>query len=332
MMGLLLSIFFGAVPMLLFAAWIYWLDRYEKEPLILLGGVFSWGAIVAAGGAFIINTAFGVGVYLFTQSESAANMTTSSLVAPVVEESLKGFAVLVVFLLFRSEFDSLLDGVVYASIAALGFAATENIYYIFSYGYQEKGLAGLFTLVFIRIILVGWQHPFYTAFTGIGLAIARLNRNVALKIIAPLIGWFLAIFTHAAHNTLSDLFSGLGVGGVLLGSAVDWTGWLMMFFFVVWAIHREQTYMVRNLKEEVAAGIITPRQYRVACSAWAQSGARFNALLEGRYAATSRFYQLCGELAHKKEQYLLLGDERGNQMRITGLREELTRLSPIALA
>jgi len=44
------------------------------------------------------------------------------------------------------------------------------------------------------VILVGWQHPFYTAFTGIGLALARLNKNWLIKIMAPLLG--LAVAQH----------------------------------------------------------------------------------------------------------------------------------------
>ena len=35
-MALIVSIFFGFVPMFFFAAFVYWLDRYEKEPKILL--------------------------------------------------------------------------------------------------------------------------------------------------------------------------------------------------------------------------------------------------------------------------------------------------------
>jgi len=52
-MGFILSLFFGFVPMLVFAWILYWLDRFEKEPKILLGVVFVWGAMVAAGVAFI---------------------------------------------------------------------------------------------------------------------------------------------------------------------------------------------------------------------------------------------------------------------------------------
>ena len=42
-MAFLTAIFFGFVPMFFFAYIFYWLDRYEKEPLILLAGVFSEG-------------------------------------------------------------------------------------------------------------------------------------------------------------------------------------------------------------------------------------------------------------------------------------------------
>ena len=104
-MGFLLSLFLGLLPMLVFAWVVYWLDRYEKEPLALLGGVFLWGAIGAATAAFVINTLFGIGVYLFTSSEAATDLATGSLIAPVVEEILKGLAVLTVFLLARSEFE-----------------------------------------------------------------------------------------------------------------------------------------------------------------------------------------------------------------------------------
>ncbi len=326
--GIFLCLFFGFVPMFLFALIVYWLDRYEKEPVILLGLVFLWGAIVAAGAAFIINTILGIGVYLFTGSETATELTTGSLFAPIIEESLKGFAVLVIFLLFRKELDSVLDGIVYAAIAALGFAATENAYYIFTYGYMEKGLQGTLWLVLVRVILVGWQHPFYTSFTGIGLAIARLNRSVAVKIIAPLLGFLLAIFTHSVHNTLASLLGGMG--GLAATTFFDWSGWLVMFVFILWALHREQRWIMQYLREEVALGIISPAQYRTACSAWAQSAARVVSLFSGRFSATNRFYQLTGELAHKKQQLASLGEEGGNSAIIQRLRTELARLAPAA--
>ena len=43
-MAFIVSIFFGFVPVFFMALFVYWLDRYEKEPLILLGSTFFWGA------------------------------------------------------------------------------------------------------------------------------------------------------------------------------------------------------------------------------------------------------------------------------------------------
>ena len=318
-MALIVSLFFGFVPMFFFAAFVYWLDRYEKEPIILLGATFFWGVVIAAGGAFVINTVFGIGIYLFTGSEGAADIGTTSIVAPIVEEFLKGFAVLIVFLLFRREFDSVLDGIIYAAIAALGFAATENTIYIYRNGYLESGWQGLFLLTFIRVIIVGWQHPFYTAFTGIGFAVSRTNRNILVKFAAPLIGYGVAVTTHAFHNTFGGLIGGMA--GLAAGTFVDWIGWAFMIGFIIWMIVNERNILKMNLYSELTSGLISPAQYQKALSPWTMSTAIFS----GRSAA--RFYQVCGELSHKKEQMKKLGNEGGNSAIIESLRAELTSLA-----
>ena len=323
-MGVIVSILCGFIPAFLFAGFVYWLDRYEKEPKLLLGGVFLWGAIVASAGAFIINTLFGVGIYSLTGSERAADLTTSTLSAPIVEESLKGFAVLLVFLLARKEFDSILDGIVYAAVTALGFSATENAYYIYSYGFAEKGWTGLAGMTIVRVILVGWQHPFYTSFLGIGLAVARLYRGCLAKIAAPLAGLALAIFTHSFHNTLASFTSG---AGTLLGFLIDWTGWLAMFIFILIMTYREKRWIQEFLREEVGSGTLSVGQYQTASSALRQFLAGFTALSRGNLRNTRRFYQLCAELSHKKHQYAILGDEKGNSATITTLRAEITQLA-----
>src|ERR1044071_3262743 len=258
-MALLGALFFGFVPMFFFAALVNWLDRYEKEPKVLLGAAFLWGVVIAAGGAFILNTAFGIGIYVLTGSEGASEFGTASIIAPIIEEGLKGLGVLIVFLLFRNEFDSVLDGIVYAAITAMGFAAVENVLYIYRNGYLESGWEGLWTLVVIRVILVGWMHPFFTSFTGIGLAIARLSRNKLAKILAVPTGYAIAVTAHAFHNTFSGLVG--GVGGFLAGTFIDYIGYGAMLIFVIWMIAYERNILRRNLQEEVATGLISQKQY-----------------------------------------------------------------------
>ena len=326
-MPFLTSLFFGFIPMFLFAYILYWTDRYEREPKVLLGAVFFWGVAIAAGGAYIVNTALGMGVYIFTGSATATDFTTATLIAPIVEESLKGLAVLIVFLIFRKEFDSILDGIVYAGIVALGFAATENTIYIYR-GFQDNSWSGLWFLVFVRVILVGWQHPFYTAFTGIGLAVTRLRKSGCIKYAAPFIGFSIAIFTHALHNGMASLLSGLG--GLAFGSFVDWTGWFFMFLFILWAVSKERKLLQKHLKEEYTMKLITAKQYYTAISARKRVSARTRAILQGKYKVTQRFYQVCGELAHKKEQFEKVDD--ANLEIIEAYRAELDDLKEIALA
>jgi RsiW-degrading membrane proteinase PrsW (M82 family) len=321
------ALFFGFVPMFLFAAFINWLDRYEKEPKLLLGAAFVWGVVIAGGGAYILNTAFGIGIYALTGSEGAAEFGTTSIVAPIIEEGLKGLAVLAVFLMFRKEFDSVLDGIVYGAVTAMGFAAIENVLYIYRNGYLESGWEGFWVLVFIRVALVGMMHPFFTAFTGIGLAIARMSRNVLVKIIAVPTGYAIAVTTHAFHNTFGGLIGGLE--GLAAGTLMDYVGYAVMLAFIIWMIVTERNILKKHLRDEVTNGRMSQQQYNTATSFF-QANAHFSALTSGTFLPTSRFYQVCGELAHKKEQLAKLGDESGNTAIIEKLRAEMAQLSPRA--
>lgn len=326
--GLIGSLFFGFVPCFLFAAILYWLDRYEKEPKLLLIGVFAWGAIVAAGGSYILNTLFGQILFSATGSGDVAMLGTTSISAPLMEESLKGLAVLVVFLIFRKEFDSVLDGIVYAGISALGFAATENTIYIWR-GFVSDGWAGLFQLVFIRVIWVGWQHPFYTSFIGIGLALFRTSQSCLVKGLAPLLGLGLAMFTHSFHNALATI-APFGEATCFISLFLDWSGVLLMFGLIFWCGWTEQKNIIKHLRQEVELGVITLAQYNTASSSFGQFGAWFGSIFNGKLLATSRFYQVVGELAHKKEQLQKLGEEEGNSTLVQKYRAELARLSPNA--
>lgn len=328
-MALLGAFFFGFVPMFLFAAFVNWLDRYEKEPKVLLGAAFMWGVVIAGGGAYLLNTIFGIGIYMVTGSEGAADFGTTSIVAPIIEEALKGLAVLVVFFMFRKEFDSILDGIVYAAITAMGFAAIENVLYIYRNGYQESGWEGFWVLVVIRVFLVGGMHPFFTAFTGIGLAIARMSRNTLVKILAVPAGYLTAVTSHAFHNTFSGLIG--GIGGFIAGTFVDYLGYAFMIGFIIWVIVRERNILKKHLREEVEKGYLSPRQYNTALSFF-QTGPFLSALTSGTFSKTARFYQVCGELAHKKEQFVLVGEEKGNTRIIEQLRSELVALSLVAKA
>jgi RsiW-degrading membrane proteinase PrsW (M82 family) len=325
-MPFLVAVLLAFIPAFFFSWFIYWLDRYEKEPRWLLFMAFFWGGFVAIIGAIIGSIILDVGFMAVLQDETIADIASLSITAPFVEEFWKGLAVLAVVLIFRKEFDSILDGIVYGAIAGLGFAATENVLYFLGQ-YADGGWAGMLSNFALRVGVFAWGHPFYTVFTGLGFAIARTNRNILIKIIAPVIGYFLAVFAHSFHN--SSLLFVTGLGSFVLIVLVEWAGWIIFLGFIGWMVRKEQLLLKKHLLEEVTMGRLSEAQYKTAVNFF-QFGARFSALSNGVYGATSRFYQVCGELAHKKEQLAKFGDERGNTLLIEKLRAEMAALGPKA--
>ena len=326
MNGYLVSLAAGILPMFLYAWFLYYLDRYEKEPHKLLVGMFLWGALIAASAAFIINSVSSIGIYLFTQSDLATRLFSSALIAPLVEETLKGTAVLIVFILFRPEFDSLLDGIVYAGIAALGFAAAENAWYIHQYGYLTNGVQGVLEIALVRVVLVGWQHPFYTAFTGLGFALARQAKTQPWRVVFPLLGWSFAVVFHLLHN----LFTVLTVNssrGWQFNLIWDWSGYLGLLFLITLLIKREQNWMKTYLAPERDRGVIDSHHYQIACSAWGQGLSYFRSLLDGNARQVRQYYQNCGNLMHKIRQSTQLVNETDLSQEIERLRSELVSLA-----
>jgi RsiW-degrading membrane proteinase PrsW (M82 family) len=82
----ILSGFMAVLLVPIYASLIVALDRHVTEPGWFLFGAFFWGAIVAAGIAFILNTK--VLIFLaHLAGPRAAQLFTATLVAPVVEET-----------------------------------------------------------------------------------------------------------------------------------------------------------------------------------------------------------------------------------------------------
>ncbi|GJQ30391.1 MAG: protease PrsW [Phycisphaerae bacterium] len=310
------------IPAFFYSAILFYLDRFEREPKRLIVAAFAWGAIVATTGAVIGTFVLQWGVKAFTGDDAMAEVTGTVLFAPIVEELTKGAAVFLVFWFFRHEFDSVLDGMVYGGVTALGFAATENVLYLYFKGYEEGGgLSGMLSLFVLRVILGGWMHAAYTAVFGAGLAIARLTRSAFVRVAAPLAGLGIAMGMHALHNSMATfLVEHAGAGGLLATLAVDWIGWALVFGMFLMALAQERRWLRTYLAEEVQSGFITADEYAVAVSVRSQLSARL------RIRGAKAFYQALAELSQKKHQLAKLGDERGNAARVESIRAAIVAL------
>lgn len=254
-----------ALPPLLVYLWVPWIvDRYDPEPWWCLLIALSWGAVAACGFSAVVNTT----VHVFGNAlggNDVGDVLSACISAPLVEEFTKGLAVFGIFFFLRREFDGVVDGVIYATFAALGFAAVENVIY---YGnaakaemamHKEGILAGTFL---VRGILAPWGHPLYTSMTGIGFGIARETTKPWLRWVAPIGGYFFAAFLHSVWNTAATISNALVVLMLPL-----WLLFVLAFFvLIIWLVRRKGKIIHDHLRDEVLMGNLTPWELALVAS------------------------------------------------------------------
>jgi protease PrsW len=297
LLGIFLAALFGLPPMIVFSIVLTWLDVYEKEPPLLLIAVFLWGFSVAAGSAFFLNTLFGLSVFLITGNQGISDVTTAVFVGPVVEEIVKGLALLLLFLYFRRHFNTPLDGIIYGSLIGFGFAAAENILYIFG-GFMRSGVSGLLTVALIRTVLIPFLHATLTSFTGMGLSVARLSKG-SRRYTVPVMGFAAAVGLHSLHNFLTITRIPLLQ---LAGFFIDWMGVTAVIILIGFLIKSEARIMRKYLLEEVSLGNLRMDQYVNTVSLYRRNATCWTCLNAKRRSDLKELYTLSGELAFLKHE------------------------------
>ena len=165
----------GAATLTIFGylAFIWWLDRYEREPLWLVAVAFIWGAV--GGTCFacsISGPLMGIAVELFG-SEAGTNFGTV-VIAPFVEEITK--ALIFIPLFFSRHFDNETDGLIYGAAAGLGFAALENLVYYSG----AADLDSLITLTILRTAFTALVHCISTALIGVAFGFEAILAKYGL--------------------------------------------------------------------------------------------------------------------------------------------------------
>jgi protease PrsW len=228
-----------------------WLDRYEPEPRRLLAFGLLWGGFVATAAALLLQ---GLGGFFvgFTEAQSLA------IVAPVTEEFSKGLFLILLLWWRRAELDGILDGLVYAGMVGIGFAFVENILYLAAAYNGTDGMGpggtGAVTGVFVvRCLFSPFAHPLFTSFVGIGVGIAVGSRSRAVRVLAPLGGYLLAVAAHAAWNS-STLLGPVGLIGVYFVLMVP--AFIVMLCLAIWWRKSERRMLAAALDDAARRGLI----------------------------------------------------------------------------
>ncbi|CAN7446404.1 PrsW family intramembrane metalloprotease [Terrabacter sp. LjRoot27] len=271
------SALMAVIPLLIIVPTFLWLDRYEAEPARYIVFAFLWGALVAVVGAFFLNT---FGLKMLVEARWTDPLETGAVyLAPVTEETLKGLGILLIYLVRRREFDGIIDGIVYGGLIGAGFAFSENILYL-GQAYNEYGGEGLTSTFLVRGLMGPFGHPLFTSLTGIGIGIAVSARRPAVRVVAILAGWVLAMLLHGLWN-LSAL---AGMDGFFAAYVTYQVPLFLAFVgFLFWLRRREGRLIGRYLSPYADAGWLTHAEVmmlsnlrlRRAARAWArQNGGR----------------------------------------------------------
>ncbi len=285
--ALLITSLISIIPVLL----LRWLDRREPEPWFMYVLAFLWGGLIATGIASDVNDQFECVV---------GELPVAQICAPFVEEAAKGLGLLVLLVVLRSEFDGPRDGFIYGALIGLGFNWLESSVYItrsfaesiVPWAFGTGGSVPWTYQITSRYVLLGISgHALYTGIIGTFIGFSLLHKDRFRRMALPLAGYFLAVVSHMAWNSLGVMLTATVIrmiGEPVLGTDMIqtfdknlahmpiWLSWPasfvavwivngISFLIVIIGLHHsgrwERIVMVEQLHDEVGSAIITAEEY-----------------------------------------------------------------------
>ncbi|WP_226034664.1 glutamic-type intramembrane protease PrsW [Aquibacillus saliphilus] len=163
----------GIAPALALMSFFYLKDQFNTEPIGALFRTFLYGALLV----------FPIMFIQFAFMEEGIGQTPfirSFILTALIEEFFKWFIFLYTVYKY-TEFNSLYDGIMYGVSISLGFAAMENILYLFGHGIEYA---------FSRALFPVSSHALFGVIMGYYLGKSKFNTlrprlSLALALIIP---------------------------------------------------------------------------------------------------------------------------------------------------
>lgn len=206
-------------------------DVFDTGKGSTIGVALLWGAIGAFGIAYILNNAV---------TDSWGYGVTVTRVAPPLEESLK--ALILVYLIRSPRFHYFIDGAIYGFSVGIGFAMSENIFFIA----QNTGDEVLIQAV-ARVLSSSLMHASTTSVVGISLGLVRRSER---KYLLPLIGMLFATVVHLSYNSILSYMGGEGL--LLVAVVIGFGGGLLIFIFIDQGQQNEKKRFVETLRGDMS--------------------------------------------------------------------------------
>ncbi len=177
----------AVAPVMVIILYIYFQDKYEKEPVGLLLLSFIFGAIISI---LIVSV-----LYIFTghfipliDEFSIWQQFIQAFVVVALSEEFSKYIIVKYFAQTRKAFNEPYDGIIYAVMVSMGFACTENIMYVLEGGY-DTAILRAFTAV--------PAHATFGILMGYFMGKAKFSNN---RFQLNMAGLLLAVLFHGAYD------------------------------------------------------------------------------------------------------------------------------------
>ncbi len=192
------------VPVFVIIFYVYIKDKYEKEPIRFLFYNFLLGAIVSV----IITTLLYIIIEIplpLKNHDSVFEQFIKAFFVVGFSEEFSKYIIIRYYAQPHEEYNEPFDGIVYAVMVSMGFAATENIMYVLQGG-MEVALIRAFTAV--------PAHATFAILMGYFMGKAKFSKN---RIVLNLTGLFLAVLFHGAYDffLFIDFVPGIWMGAFI---------------------------------------------------------------------------------------------------------------------
>lgn len=316
----ILSIIAATIPYLILILFIWWMDRYEREPIGYVFLSLIWGGV----GAIIIGIIFSIILLIPTSmlvGQKMADILGSVLIAPLVEEPAKIF---ILILLVKSlNFDNATDGFVYGAATGLGFAMTENFLY-FTQGISG-GLQNWIVLVLLRTFFTGIMHMITCSIFGAILGYVKYNKSVTKKILFPIGGLLLGMIIHAVWNTTAVAQAVYPNSySLIIGIVMLFIAFIIIVITFLLSVSHERKIIIKYLTLEAKDGLIPEKHiYYISHFLKRNKGNWINPIIRKKYI------DFTVHLAFRQDQLAHVGNPKKIEILkkdIVKLREDIKQL------
>jgi RsiW-degrading membrane proteinase PrsW (M82 family) len=287
-------------------------DPYEHESLSLIGLMAIWGATAAALVAWDWNER---AKHLL--SDDMARVFGPAITTPVLEETAKGIALVVVFVaayLLHRRFgfrplEGAAHGLVFGAAIGMGFAFTEDVQYGLQPDPRLHLLVARFHLLIARRDFFGYgalHHALFTAAFGVGLGLAFSTTRKVMRVLWPTFGLLTAIGLHALNNGLESLVLVVRFGfddvaawlkdpksapqaffdaqpqAARIASAVDILVFLAAGIGLWMWLARQRRVITEELTTEAASGLVSRRDIALTPRYWRRQRRRWQLIRSGQ--------------------------------------------------